>query len=650
MTFVDSGSGGSNVIVGFGHAFAAGDVPAGVTLAGRDKDGNGVALQVDKKATYADGSLRHAVITAKLPTVAAGGRFDLDLVSAAPAASAPGLDLTTLANSGFDAEVRIKVDGTEYAASVKPLLAVATSTWLDGPLAKEALLAAPLKDSNGNVHPQLAARFQVRMDAGGSARVDVIVENDWAYAPAPSAYTYDLTITVGGKQVYSKTAQPHYAHARWRQTYYWNRAPEPFVVHDPRYLIKTGAVPNYDPAVVPSAAALEKWASLPAAPWDPMQIGLAEKYMPTTGGRPDIGLLPAWATLYLLSMDPGAARATMMTADGSGSWSIHYRDQEKGTPVSLVDYPYMTLLGNHGDTVNPKTGKSEAFPACSTCSTPYSADYAHAPSLVYLPYLLTGDHYYLEEMQFWSNFGLFQSNPGYRDHEKGLLHPDQVRGQAWGLRALGETAAFTPDADPMKQYFVDRLNDNIDYYTTHYGSGPDSNALGIITDGAYAYANNTGIAPWQDDFFTSAIGHILELGFDKAKPLIAFKSQFPIGRMSADGFCWISASMYTMIVRSSASTPVFTTFAQAYEASVDPAVRSTACESQAMADALTLTKPGEMSGYASSAEGYPANMQPALAMAAQSGAAGGAAAWAKFAARPVKPDYSNEPQFAIVPR
>ncbi|MDB4884038.1 MAG: hypothetical protein JWL95_2804 [Gemmatimonadetes bacterium] len=653
VTIVDTGDGatGDDAIVSFGQVFAAGDVPAEATVAARATDGSNVELQVDKKASYADGSLRHAVLTARVPALTAGARVALELVSARATEPGQGLDLAALSDSGFEAAVRIELGGVAYTANAAPLINADAPTWLDGPLATEATFTAPLADAGGNPHPQLAARFQVRMYAGGSARVDVVVENDWAFAPGPSAYAYDVTVTAGGEQVYTAVAQPHYAHARWRQTHYVGREAEPFVEHDLRYLIATGAVPNYDPTVIPSAAALATYGELPPPPWAPMQIGLAEKYMPATGGRADIGLLPAWTTMYLLSMDPRAARATMQTADGAGSWSIHYRDQDTGRPVSLVDYPYMTLLGNPGDTVNPATGKSEAFPACATCATPYTADSAHQPSLAYVPYLVTGDHYYLEEMQFWTSYDLFQGNPYYRDFAKGLVHPEQVRGQAWSMRAIGEAAAFTPDDDPLKQYFVDRLSDNLAYYQARYGSGPDANALGINTDGyAFAYADGTGIAPWQDDFFTSAIGHLVELGFDAARPLLAFKAKFPIGRMSAAGYCWISASVYALIVRDQADAPVFATFAEAYDASVPDAARATPCASQAMADALMVRTAGAMTGYADSATGYPSNMQPALAMAAQLGVDGGREAWATFAARAVKPDYSSEPQFAIVPR
>ncbi|HBF49218.1 MAG TPA: hypothetical protein DDX04_01205, partial [Massilia sp.] len=149
---------------------------------------------------------------------------------------------------------------------------------------------------------------------------------------------------------------------------------------------------------------------------EPMGIGAASRGMPSTGGRNDIGLLPGWGAMYLLSMDPRAREVTLGRADRAGSWSIHYRDRQTGRPISLIDFPYMTILGNPGDTRNRKTGKLEAFPRCpkSACKTPYAHDTAHQPAFAYLPYLVTGDHYYLEELQFWAMYNVFATNPGYR--------------------------------------------------------------------------------------------------------------------------------------------------------------------------------------------------------------------------------------------
>jgi hypothetical protein len=374
--------------------------------------------------------------------------------------------------------------------------------------------------------------------------------------------------------------------------------------------------------------------------------------MPATGGRPDIGLLPSWGAMYLLSMDKRAKEVTLGTADLAGSWGMHYRDRRTGKPVSLIDYPYMTLVGHEGDTINPKTRKSEMFPPCpkDACKLPHTHDVSHQPAFAYLPYLVTGDYYYLEELQFWAMYDVFNSNPGYRENIKGLLKPEQVRGQAWGLRTLGEAAYIVPDDDPLKDDFKRILKSNLDWYNAEYTDNRNANKLGFIANGyAFVYNKGTGMAPWMDDFFTAAVGHLADLGFDGAERLLAWKAKFPIQRMTAPGACWINAAIYTLTVRDSSTSPVYPTMAEAWKASQPPALAGLDCESSEQAQALK-TKRGEMTGYANSTTGYPANLQPALAYAADVGGKAGQEAWRKFMARSVKPDYGMAPQFAIVPR
>ena len=75
--------------------------------------------------------------------------------------------------------------------------------------------------------------------------------------------------------------------------------------------------------------------------------------MPDTGGRPDIGILPGWAAAYAISMDPRAKTVTLGSGDAAGSFGIHYRDKTTDRPISLDDYPDLTILGNPGDTNTP---------------------------------------------------------------------------------------------------------------------------------------------------------------------------------------------------------------------------------------------------------------------------------------------------------
>jgi len=646
--------------VTFGQVFAAGDLPDPACLVATIDGGENIPLQIDSKARHPDGSVRHAVITVLIPAIQGKHTAVLALRRGTGAATpgrgeGDGLSPAALLQQGFSAGVQIVIDGATYTASADALLHNARpSMWLAGPLVNEWHVSAPLMSAQGKAHPNLSARFAVRSYTGMNlASVDVVIENDWAFSAAPQNYVYDVTVSVGGKPVYAKTALKHFHHARWRKVFWWGKSPGVDIAHDTAYLIASKAVPNYDQSVGISALAIRNMATrFTGAAAEPMGNGLAVPYMPTTGGRQDIGLLPGWAVSYLLSMDAAAKLVTLGTADQSGTWSMHYRDQKTGRPVSLLDYPYMTLVGSLSDTVNPKTKKSEAFPICGgDCKTPYSADPAHEPALSYLPYLVTGDYYYLEELQFWTMFDLFQSNPSYRANIKGLFHQTQVRAQAWSLRDLSYAAYITPDSDPFKKQFEQFLSDNLDWYNgTYQPKGSQPNQLGALVDAnARVYLDLTGISPWQDDFFTSAAGRAVELGFAKAKPLLAWKSLFPVQRMTDPGYCWIAGAVYAIKVSDKPDGPVYTTMSQAYLGSNPKELTELPCASMKMAIQLKL-QANEMIGHSSEPEGFPSNMQPALALSVQTGTPQALAAWKLFMSRANKPDYSRAPQFAIIPR
>jgi hypothetical protein len=650
VRFQNTGAAQSNVPVTFGQVFAVGDVKKTDVLVGT-LDGAKLQLQTDVKATYADGSVRHAIISAIVPSLKAGATGTM-LLNTGGTATPGAVTTVNLLADGFTASAAATIAGVKYSASADQLLKVgAKATWMAGAVANEWQVSAPLTTVAGVAHPHLQARFAIRYySAVKKARVDVTIENAWAYEQGPANFTYDAEIIVGGKSVYSKAGLTHLHHARWRKLFWWGGdAPAVNVQSNVPYLISSRAVPNYDQSVLPSTAVLTGYGNVAV---EPMGMGLSNGYMPMTGGNDGIGILPAWAAAFVVTMDARARSATLATADAAGSYSMHYRDRATDRPVSLVNHPYMTVDGQYGDTWNPNTNLMEAFPGCPAgCQSPYTHDISHQPSLAYLPYLITGDYFYLEEMQFWAMYDTFASNPNYREKAKGLLTPEQLRGQAWGLRTLAQAAALTPDADPLKSDLVGFMTNNLDWYNANYSNNASANKLGILLNGyAVAYNNGTALAPWMDDFFTSAIGHAVDLGFDNAKPLLAWKAKFPVGRMTAPGVCWTQGAPYALTIRTTPDTPVFDTLLQGYtyDAGTNPYL-SLGCNSVAMMTALGR-KLGDMGGVSDGYLGYPSNMQPALAYAVDAGVANAQKAWDLFMSRTIKPNYSLGVQFNIVPR
>ncbi|WP_229513064.1 hypothetical protein [Massilia sp. AB1] len=636
----------------FGQAFAQGHVPAGSTLVGQTAAGAAVPLQVDAKARHPDGSLRHAVITVQLPSSTAGQVETIKLVKSTTAAAATTASPTTLLNSGFTASFNATVGGVVYSASADALLKSGKyTTWLSGSLANEWIVSAPLKTAAGVEHPHLSARFAIRFYPGSNnARVDVAIENGWAYEAAPQNAVYNAQLLVGGQSVFSQAAMTHYHHARWRKVAWWGKEPALNVRHDAAYLIGTKALPNYDQSLKITETTIASWVSKwNGAKTGPMQSGVANPYMPATGARPELGLLPAWSALYLLSMDERMKKISLGMSDQAGSWSIHYRNKQTGRPVTLAEFPY-AALGISGDSKNPVTKLNEGFPACpqTVCATPLTADTSHQAAFAYLPYLVTGDYYHLEELQFWANYNSISGNPGYRQNLKGLVKSDQVRGQAWSLRTLSEAAYITPDNDPQKANFAAMVNHNIDWYDANYTNNTAANKLGALEHGyAIVYNTSTGLAPWQDDFFTASVGRMVELGFTRAQPLLKWKASFPVNRMVGDGYCWIEAPAYSLKVRDSATSPLYTSMKQVYAANHTATFLQLDCASTQMASSLGL-KAGQMTGYVT-VESSQSIMRPALAYSVGVDA-NGRSAYDLYAKRPYQPDYATSPQFAIVPR
>lgn len=671
----------SQVPVTFAQVFAPGDVPASQPLrAVIEETGESLAVQVDRKARHADGSLRHAVASLVLPALGAGATRTVVFERGSGEASGTGPTLAALLATGYDSRVEITLAGRRYAASSRTLLQAGTPvTWIAGPVATEWMVAAALTTDDGHAHPHLSARFHVRAHAH-SPRVltDVTVENVWTHEPAPQSFRYDVTVRVNGEVRYARAGLTHLHHARWRQTFWSGGSPEVHVVHDVRYLLSTGALPSYDPALVGNITPAhlqsyrEFWrhedrtysdggVRLTADKIGPMGLGLATQAMPDGGAHDDIGPLPRWTAVYLLSQDPAARTATLGMGDLAGSWSIHYRDKKTGLPVTLDDYPYVSLTDNRDDTRNPATGHYEQAAPCTSrqaCATPYEPDTAHQPSFAYVPYLVTGDYYYLEELHFWTTYNFVAQTPSYRGLARGLFYRgEQDRGQAWSLRTLGHAAYVTPDDHPLKTYFRNKLGENIGFFHQFYVVGRPNGFGGLKPTYTYPAA-----APWMDDFWTWSIGHLVQMGFDAARPLLRWKAQFSVQRMGfgtsdPSDYCWIFAAAYRLRVAPDERAPMFQTIREVYQNSNGRAVstgvpfddRGLPCASIEQAKALGL-RPGEMTGYANSPSGYPANMQPALAAAVDSGIPGAAEAWERFIARPVQPDYRAYPVWAVVPR
>lgn len=664
-----------DIPVTFGHLFAPGDL----LLSDGLKAGS-IPLQVDAKAMHADGSVRHAILSWVHPKLKVGETANLQLAKTAPVNKYSDFDAVKDAAAvlqSLDARVVLKLAGQEYTASLKDGDPRSLMVWLSaGPVVVEGFVTVPLKGPAG-AHRLLEARFGVRYYLDSKqARVEFAVENAKAFTSAEKL-DYDVKALLNGKEVYSRTGLQHFHHSRWHVYGWTGDAPAINVQFDTAYMISTRALQNFDMSNAPSEDQIKDLAnSINPSNTGPMTIGPVTAYMPTTGGRSDIGPLPAWAMMWLFSMDKRAYDVMMAAADGAGSWSVHYRDESTGYPVRTDNDKNKNItlhwnLRDRGPLPVPRFfNDNPDAPAGSW--TPYTEDTAHQPSLVYLPYIVTGDYYYLEELQFWAVYNPLGTDPGNHGNGQGLLRWLQLRGQAWSMRTLGHVAYITADDHPLKDYFVKQVDNNLEFYSQTYVQG-NPNALGAYDGSGYGAFNEAdNFAPWQDDFFTASIGYLADLGFAKAVPLAQWKGKYSVARMTSSDFPWWLASTYALNIRPNRQSPVYPTMGDIYRATYggdtipndDYQPKSAFYEGKRFVD-LPFCGPeqaavlgnangypwaiGQMVGYAGSAMGYPANLQPALATAYNLNLPDAQKAWDVFESRASKPDYRIAPQWDILP-
>jgi hypothetical protein len=141
----------------------------------------------------------------------------------------------------------------------------------------------------------------------------------------------------------------------------------------------------------------------------------------------------------------------------------------------------------------------------------------------------------------WANWSRLIQNAAYRQKERGLLSPDQIRGEAWALRQLVDAAKIAPDDHPEKKYFEAKVQSNLDDYL-EFLSSPDATPLGTYTRGssdAYVRGRSPAerrkwltLAPWQQNFLAWSLDHAARAGFDDARKPRDYFTRLQVGLLT----------------------------------------------------------------------------------------------------------------------
>lgn len=498
-------------IVTWGQAFKPGDVRPGETLVAVI-NGQAQALQMDVKATNADGSVRHALLTVQSPAMAEGGSADVMLRKAAPISAGAALTPQSVLQAGYDVDVNLTInnaDGskTNVAIDVGTVLqqAIAAGTvkpWMSGSLASEFRV-------EHKINANLTATFDIRVLADGTVRTDVIMGNENLYNVVHQTFNYDVTIVQNGQRVFSDTIA-HVPLTTWREQVWKGGEPDVHVAQDVAYLVEANAVAAFDPTLGSNAGTITRQASaLAASDTTPMGNGLISKDMPAPGGRDDLGLMPTWNSTALMSQDPTAFRTMVETAEQGGSIPWHMRTSSDGY-IDITQRPQFWNMWIHYQGMSPADRPHSSITTAERNG--WQVDMPHKPAVNYVPYLLTGDRYFLDGLKAEASYASAFIRPDIRQGGEGIINGSEVRARAWTLRDLSDAAYVLPDSDVQKGSLNQIVTNNVNFYNTRYGGNADPFNAGETAGYIVMGTADPLMAAWQNDFLRLSTAMIDQRG------------------------------------------------------------------------------------------------------------------------------------------
>jgi hypothetical protein len=462
----------------------------------------GSTYQVHVPRRWNDGSVKHAVI-AGVATLTQGTPLVLTVSAGTPPT---GTDLTH-ADIVTAAPTAVVDCGSFGSVSLSSLLAGgAFRTLYSGPQMVEChYVSAVGADAN------LLAWFHVRLFADGRMWIrpsaeHAYLDNGSGALASTSTKSFTGSLSVGGVTVYNNGGStinlgshqsfggPEHFDGGWIGV-----DPQITVTYDVEYLRATKLVPNYG-WLNPSEATLIAQSQT----YTPMRNGNWSAYMPGVGGQPQIGLLPQWDARFCTSGDSRALKSVLANSSHLRSYGIMYRSKTTKEMIKPSSFGTWSALG-------PGGGGVPAMVTTSSTGATLTWENAHHGSGGYLAYLLTGDYWHYETMA--ANAAacyLSVNNAVGNGTSKFLLQ--QVRGQAWMKRTIGQYAAIgrTDDAvaddyRALTQYQYEALKTWVDHPTS-------TSQLGWLYGVAGDYpTNGFWHAVWQFAFEVAVNGYVWDM-------------------------------------------------------------------------------------------------------------------------------------------
>jgi hypothetical protein len=466
-----------------GRYFAKSEYKEGLQV---NFNGTPLLTQVDIKNRWPDGSIKFAVIAFVVPVIEARSRSTIAFDSVAinqnsrPAAGQPVLDLAAIG----DVALELNFGGTKRKISVSQMASTLTPVfWTRGDIATTFTLADHSTerkfDVGTSVNRAVRPSFQVTVwHQLRVAKIRVNAETSNVAAFEDDGYDVKILSSKAGTEQtsFEQTGVKHHAGARWTQVVWLGYEQKPLSIkHNVAYLARTGALPNFDPnLVVPEAQTEATYSKFKSSSQGLFAVGLWTKYMPAPGGRDDIAIFPSWGIDAAITGDHRLLELADRQAELAGAWPMHFREgvatkkfdkagvhNALGLPISLYGRPSLNVSIENRFMRDSYIRPDDQFKfGASVTNDGWIPDGSHQPAPYFLPYIFSGDPWFLEQMQFWASWGAYLASVDLSSGFYGrgpLLTSGQlsgdIRSQAWILRNRVAAAVFSPDGSKEKQYF-----------------------------------------------------------------------------------------------------------------------------------------------------------------------------------------------------
>lgn len=559
------GSSKTNYPVTIGRSFKRGEIedyPVAVY------NGSNITTQANVKKRWDDGSVKHAIISFLIDFNS--GQSKTISFANQSSGNTTALTKSTMLDAWYDFDAKISADfggGYVDTSAREMLTSDKFESFAPGSVANQIVIADHSisrvydfgSDANKSLRPLFVVTFYPAIN---KVKVRFIVENASTEVLQDQSYSVELfTGNSSPSSRYTKATFTHRGGTRWTKEYWIGGAPGRVSInHNAAYLAETNQVFKFGDLTISEATLASNYATWQSSAKDITDSGVLTKAASGTGLRGEIGPYPRWYVLWLLTGDRRMEEISKGTADLASGFPIHFREGDAskyldradtipgiGKIMSISNRP--TLALGVGYDYSGTVAVDRVTTVGTVTTGGWEAECAHQGDYYSLPYLLTGDYWYLEQGLFYSAFNVAKSDGAAYSYNYGRGPTgaeggpaDQLRGEAWTLRQRVNMASVVPDDMPELDLLNTWTNDFIAIEegkfnittTENYGNslwtwGRNIRAGGLSRaplhqwqegDSSFAQADygidtsvtSTAISQFEQNYMVIAVGRAKQLG------------------------------------------------------------------------------------------------------------------------------------------